>query len=224
MRKSKDDSVKRRDFLKAAAAGTAAAAALAANPVASHAAPSAVPHGNATAPTLAKPPLADAASHVDVVTVDRPGSDFMVDALKTLNFEYLCANPGNSFPQFARVADQLRRKQKSRIHHLLPRGIRRRHGAWLRQDRRQAAARLRARHGGIAARVHGNLRRVLRSRARLRHSWQFRRCGDAFRAGRLDTQRARPCRHGPRFREMGRPAHLAAALLPSPRCARTKSR
>ncbi len=32
-----------------------------------------------------------------VVTVDRPGSDFMVDVLKTLNFEYLCANPGNSF-------------------------------------------------------------------------------------------------------------------------------
>ncbi len=97
MRKSNDDSVKRRDFLKAAAAGTAAAAALAANPVASHAASPAAPHGNATAPTLAKPPLADAASHVDVVTVDRPGSDFMVDALKTLNFEYLCANPGNSF-------------------------------------------------------------------------------------------------------------------------------
>src|SRR5579863_361441 len=96
MRKPKDDSVKRRDFLKAAAAGTAAAAALAANPVATHAA-SAAPHGNATAPTLAKPPLADAASYVDVVTVDRPGSDFMVDALKTLNFEYLCANPGNSF-------------------------------------------------------------------------------------------------------------------------------
>ena len=38
MRKRKDDSVNRRDFLKAAAAGTAAAAALAANPVAAHAA------------------------------------------------------------------------------------------------------------------------------------------------------------------------------------------
>src|SRR5579862_3293640 len=97
MGKSKDDSVKRRDFLKAAAAGTAAAAALAANPVAAHATSPAGPHGNATAPTLAKPSVADAASHVDVVTVDRPGSDFMVDALKELNFEYLCANPGNSF-------------------------------------------------------------------------------------------------------------------------------
>src|ERR1700751_3148806 len=95
MRKRKDDSVNRRDFLKTAAAGTAAAA-LAGNPVASRSASSAVPHGNATAPTLAKPPLGDAASHVDVGTVDRPGSDFMVDALKTLNFEYLCAHPGNS--------------------------------------------------------------------------------------------------------------------------------
>ena len=116
MRKSNDDSVKRRDFLKAAAAGTAAAAALAANPVASRAASAApdAPHGNATAPTLAKPPLADAASHVDVVTVDRPGSDFMVDVIKSLDFEYLCANPGIQLPRSARIADQLRRQQELR--------------------------------------------------------------------------------------------------------------
>src|SRR5438067_6039803 len=30
-------------------------------------------------------------------TVDRPGSDFMVDVLKSLNFEYAAANPGSSF-------------------------------------------------------------------------------------------------------------------------------
>src|SRR5204862_118253 len=30
-------------------------------------------------------------------TVDRPGSDFMVDVLKSLNFEYVAANPGSSF-------------------------------------------------------------------------------------------------------------------------------
>jgi acetolactate synthase I/II/III large subunit len=95
MRKPQDDSVNRRDFLKAAAAAGTAAAALAANPVAAHAA-SPVSHGNATAPTLAKPAVGDAPS-MDVVTIDRPGSDFMVDVLKSLNFEYLCANPGNSF-------------------------------------------------------------------------------------------------------------------------------
>ena len=30
-------------------------------------------------------------------TVDRPGADFMVDVLKSLNFEYVAANPGSSF-------------------------------------------------------------------------------------------------------------------------------
>jgi len=93
VRKSKKDSIDRRDFLRAAAAGTAA---LVVTPGAATAAPP-EPHRNASAPTLAKPPLPDAASSVEVLTVDRPGSDFMVDVLKTLDFEYLCANPGNSF-------------------------------------------------------------------------------------------------------------------------------
>jgi acetolactate synthase-1/2/3 large subunit len=33
----------------------------------------------------------------DVLTVDRSGSDFMVDVLKTLDFEYIASNPGSSF-------------------------------------------------------------------------------------------------------------------------------
>src|SRR5262249_3588470 len=35
---------------------------------------------------------------VDVYTTDRPGSDFMTDVLKSLNFEYVAANPGSTFP------------------------------------------------------------------------------------------------------------------------------
>ena len=31
------------------------------------------------------------------LTTDRPGGDFMVDVLKSLNFEYVAANPGSSF-------------------------------------------------------------------------------------------------------------------------------
>jgi thiamine pyrophosphate-dependent acetolactate synthase large subunit-like protein len=31
------------------------------------------------------------------VTADRPGSDFMVDILQSLGFEYIAANPGSSF-------------------------------------------------------------------------------------------------------------------------------
>jgi acetolactate synthase I/II/III large subunit len=92
MRKKKNESVNRRDFLRAAAAGTAA---LVVNPATAHAAQPANP-APAGAPPLLKGG-ADGTPSVDVLTVDRPGSDFMVDVLKSLNFEYLCANPGNSF-------------------------------------------------------------------------------------------------------------------------------
>jgi acetolactate synthase I/II/III large subunit len=92
MRKKKNESVNRRDFLRAAAAGTAA---LVVNPATAHAAQPANP-SPAGAPPLLKAD-ADGTPSVDVLTVDRPGSDFMVDVLKSLNFEYLCANPGNSF-------------------------------------------------------------------------------------------------------------------------------
>jgi len=33
----------------------------------------------------------------EVLTADRTGSDFMVDVLKSLGFDYICANPGSSF-------------------------------------------------------------------------------------------------------------------------------
>jgi acetolactate synthase-1/2/3 large subunit len=87
-----NDSVDRRSFLKVAAAGTAA---LVTSPAGG--APPELPHRNASAPILPKPPVADAGASAEVLTVDRPGSDFMVDVLKSLDFEYLCANPGNSY-------------------------------------------------------------------------------------------------------------------------------
>ena len=39
----------------------------------------------------------EAPAVVEVLTADRTGSDFMVDVLKSLGFEYVCANPGSSF-------------------------------------------------------------------------------------------------------------------------------
>ena len=33
----------------------------------------------------------------EAITTDRPGGDFMVDVLKTLDFDYIAANPGSSF-------------------------------------------------------------------------------------------------------------------------------
>ncbi len=84
--------VDRRDFLKGAAVG---AAALAAGPAAVAAPPAEVKR-------VAPPPMSGAAetevpSVAEVLTVDRTGSDFMVDVIKSLGFEYVCANPGSSF-------------------------------------------------------------------------------------------------------------------------------
>jgi len=98
MARSKKISVDRRGFLKGAAAG---AAALVARPEAAKAqeaaevrrpaTPTPLPGAKQTAAETTPPP------HVDVWTVDRPGSDFMVDVIKTLGFEYVAANPGSAF-------------------------------------------------------------------------------------------------------------------------------
>ncbi|MCX6633171.1 MAG: thiamine pyrophosphate-binding protein [Candidatus Solibacter sp.] len=73
--------VDRRNFLKrATSAGTAAFVAAAQQSTAD------------AAPQTSAP-----AAAVEVLTTDRPGADFMVDAIKSLGFEYIAANPGSSF-------------------------------------------------------------------------------------------------------------------------------
>jgi acetolactate synthase I/II/III large subunit len=101
MKKPKKTSVDRRDFLKNATVG---AAALVASPLAGNAkeAPQAQPSAesrNATAPLApaSKNPEAATIANLDIQIVERPGSDFMVDVIKSLGFEYMCANPGNTF-------------------------------------------------------------------------------------------------------------------------------
>src|SRR5215470_8580592 len=95
MAKSKQDSVDRRGFLKGAAAGAAALAAkpqtAAAQEPVQRAAVPLPPPGLAAAETLPPTP------RVDVYSTDRPGSDFMVDVIKAMGFEYVCANPGSTF-------------------------------------------------------------------------------------------------------------------------------
>lgn len=106
MAESKKNAVDRRKFLKSATVG---AAALAATPVAATAVPATEP---ARAPRNAAAPLppvsrraegeaaaaaANPDPNIEPITVDHPGSDFMVDAFKAVGFEYLCSNPGNSF-------------------------------------------------------------------------------------------------------------------------------
>jgi acetolactate synthase-1/2/3 large subunit len=91
MATSEKASVSRRRFLKGAAVG---AAAVAAPPVATAQEPAPRPQ--------APPPLSRAAEigtppDVEILTTDRPGSDFMVDVFKSLDLDYVCANPGSSF-------------------------------------------------------------------------------------------------------------------------------
>jgi thiamine pyrophosphate-dependent acetolactate synthase large subunit-like protein len=98
MPKSKQGPVNRRGFLKGDAAG---AAALVAKPAIGQPEP-------AQATQTARPvtPLPSAAlvaaetsppPRADVYTTDRPGSDFMLDVIKSLGIEYVAANPGSTF-------------------------------------------------------------------------------------------------------------------------------
>ena len=92
MAKPKKLAVDRRNFLKSAAAGAAALAA----------APGTVAAQQAELRRSIPPSMSPEAeigtpSNAEVLTADRTGSDFMVDVIKSLGFEYVCANPGSSF-------------------------------------------------------------------------------------------------------------------------------
>ncbi len=92
----KDVSLGRRSFLTGAAGGAASllAGGQAAEAQQTESERRAAPLPSAreiALETTAPPPQAD------VYTTDRPGADFMVDVLKTLGFDYICANPGSSF-------------------------------------------------------------------------------------------------------------------------------
>src|SRR5712691_4128566 len=90
---AKKPSVGRRNFLQGAVAG---AATLATQPVATKAQQPPAPRAAGVA-LLPKEGDAEPLTSAEVLTTDRPGSDFMVDVIKSLGFEYVCANPGSSF-------------------------------------------------------------------------------------------------------------------------------
>ena len=201
--------VDRRNFLKGAAVG---AAALAAGPASVVAQPPVEPK------RIVPPPMSPAAETevpavVEVLTADRTGSDFMVDVMKSLGFEYVCANPGSSFrglhesvinyggnksPEFITCCHE-----ESSV--AMAHGYSKVEGKPL--------AGIRARHGGIAARLHGDLQRVLRSRSGLRDSRQYHRRDQARRRESSGPTACRTPRRMVRdFIEVGRPADFAAAF------------
>jgi len=56
----------------------------------------------------------------EVLTADRTGSDFMVDVLKSLGFDYVCANPGSSFRGNSRIGDSTTTAPEPGVDHVLP--------------------------------------------------------------------------------------------------------
>ena len=98
MAKSTKRSVGRRGFLKGAAAG---AAVLAAKPRLAHAQERAQQPETRGAPAPSGATVARETGAArpagNARIIENPGSDFMVDVLKTLNIEYLGSNPGSTF-------------------------------------------------------------------------------------------------------------------------------
>ncbi len=91
MKQRRHTIVTRRRFLKGAAVSAAAVAAAPAV-TAQQATPESRP-----APPLSREAETGVPTEGEVLTTDRPGSDFMVDVVKSLGLEYVCANPGSSF-------------------------------------------------------------------------------------------------------------------------------
>src|SRR5262245_31927748 len=106
-----DKHVGRRGFLKGAVAGAAAGAATIVLPTSGQASPSSAEPLEPGQGATVSPPItpADTARMIhaadtdplppeeQVFLVDNPGSDFMVDVIKTLGFEYIASNPASNF-------------------------------------------------------------------------------------------------------------------------------
>src|SRR5256712_16129 len=96
MKDSQKDRVNRRRFLKGAAVGAVGLVS-----TGSEARAQQTQAARATAPLPSAGALAaetdPVSADVEVLTADHPGSDFMVDVIKSLGIEYLAANPGSSF-------------------------------------------------------------------------------------------------------------------------------
>lgn len=96
----------RRNFLKGAVAGTAALLAPAEMAQA------------AAAGVVAADADSNGSLAVEVQTMDRSGSDFMIDVINTPGYRVRMCQPGQYLPRVPRIVDQLRWQQESRINHL----------------------------------------------------------------------------------------------------------
>ena len=97
IRSTPKPSPSRRGFLKGAAATAAALVTDAPSALAQQAAPTAPVRPAVTADAVASAKNRATSSDAEVLLNERPGSDFMVDVIKSLGIEYCCANPGSAF-------------------------------------------------------------------------------------------------------------------------------
>lgn len=89
--------IERRHFLGLAAAAGPAMGLAALNPISAQAAEAAAPAAKSAVPERSPEARETEAPTGPIRTVSYPGSDFMIDVIKTLNFEYVAAVPGSSF-------------------------------------------------------------------------------------------------------------------------------
>ena len=94
MASSKKTSLDRRNFLKTAAAGSVATLVASSGAVAASQPAAVAP---VTTPLMWKEAETGMPSTAEVLTTERSGADFMVDVIKSLGLDYVCANPGSSF-------------------------------------------------------------------------------------------------------------------------------
>src|SRR5437667_7403044 len=99
MSASKKHPMNRRGFLKGAAAGAAGLVAKGPEAKAQQTETARGSTGLPSARALAAE-TEPVSSNVEVLTADHPGSDFMIDVIKSLGFDYVAANPGASFRAF----------------------------------------------------------------------------------------------------------------------------
>ena len=219
-------SIGRRGFLKDAAAGAAALVAAPALAGGAQTPPQAscVPQRRRRRRAWSPPKPAPPPPRVEVYTTDRPGGDFMVDVLKSLDFEYVAANPGSSFrglhesiinyggnttPEFITCCHE-------------ESSVAMAHGYFKVEGKPMLVHG--ARHRRPAARVDGDLQRLLRPRAGLHRARQHRstrRCGAAASSGRTACRtRRRWCATS----SSGTTRRSRCRTSPSRRCAPTRSR
>jgi acetolactate synthase I/II/III large subunit len=99
MAKSPKSRFDRRGFLKGAAVGAAALAVKPQDALAQQAqqGSAARPNGSAPVPASSEEAADALPRGGSIQIVEHPGSDFMVDVIRTLNIEYLASNPGSTF-------------------------------------------------------------------------------------------------------------------------------